>query len=191
MISVNFFSANFRKSESLLVGYSLFLKRLIFGFTYFRQIYYLSTFSRCSILFEYQARFESKEGRFDGKTTSRRAGLHAEPPLCLGPQDCMEASCESAKRDGLRPRVLGNVVKIIIKAVTTPYYLFVRLTRVPATPRTAVQGSLCAPPEVATAPIRLVNITEPCSLISPFRDRSKSVSLVRKASCKGYKCKKA
>lgn len=64
----------------------------------------------------------------------------------------MEASCESAKRDGLRPRVLGNVVKIIIKAVTTPYYLFVRLTRVPATPtrpRRPVQGPLCAPPEVA------------------------------------------
>lgn len=52
----------------------------------------------------------------------------------------MEASCESAERDELRPRVLGNVVKIIIKAVTTPYYLFVRLTRVPTTPRTTVQG---------------------------------------------------
>lgn len=88
---------------------------------------------------------------FDGKTTSRRAGLHAEPPLCRGPQDCMEASCESAKRDELRPHVLGNVVKIIIKAVTTLYYLFGRLTRVPAMPRATVQGSLCAPPEVATA----------------------------------------
>jgi len=62
----------------------------------------------------------------------------------------MEASCESAKRDGLRPRVLGNVVKIIIKAVTTPYYLFVRLTRVSATPWSAVQGSLYVSPEVAT-----------------------------------------
>lgn len=66
----------------------------------------------------------------------------------------MEASCESAKRDELRPRVLGNVVKIIIKAVTTPYYLFVRLTRVPSTPRTAVQG-LARPPEVAAASITL------------------------------------
>lgn len=84
------------------------------------------------------------------------------------PQDCMEASCESAKRDGLRPRVLGNVVKIIIKAVTTPYYLFVRLTRVPATPRAAVQGSLCAPPEVVTTSVRLINIIEPCSLIGRF-----------------------
>jgi len=78
----------------------------------------------------------------------------------------MEASCESAKRDGLRPRVLGNVVKIIIKAVTTPYYLFVRLTRVPATPWPAVQSSLCAPPEVVTAPIFLVDIIEP--LIGSF-----------------------
>lgn len=81
----------------------------------------------------------------------------------------MEASCESAKRDGLRPRVLGNVVKIIIKAVTTPYYLFVRLTRVPATPRAAVQGSLCAPPEVATVPVGLADIMEPRSLIELFR----------------------
>jgi len=72
----------------------------------------------------------------------------------------MEASCESAKRDGLRPRVLGNVVKIIIKAVTTPYYLFVRLTRVSATPWSTVQGSLYVPPEVAIAPMRLVDIME-------------------------------
>lgn len=66
------------------------------------------------------------------------------------PQGCMEASCESAKRDELRPRVLGNVVKIIIKAVTTPYYyyyyLFVRLTRVPTTPRSKVRVSA----EIAT-----------------------------------------
>lgn len=102
----------------------------------------------------------------------------------------MEASCESAKRDGLRPRVLGNVVKIIIKAVTTPYYLFVRLTRVPATPRAAVQGSLCAPPEVAIAPVRLINIMKPCSLIELFRERSNSAGLVRKADCKGYKWNK-
>lgn len=32
----------------------------------------------------------------------------------------MEASCKPANRDGLRSRILGNVVKIIIKAVTMP-----------------------------------------------------------------------
>lgn len=82
---------------------------------------------------------------FDGKTTSVCMRCR---PCAGGPvQGCMEASCESAKRDGLRPRVLGNVVKIIIKAVTTPYYLFVRLTRVSTTPRTVQLRRI--PPEVA------------------------------------------
>jgi len=89
------------------------------------------------------------------------------------PQGCMEASCESAKRDELRPRVLGNVVKIIIKAVTTPYYLFVRLTRVPTTPRTTVQASCCVSAEIATDnSIALIDTAEACLLVfEPLRSR--------------------
>lgn len=77
----------------------------------------------------------------------RRRFACAAALVPVGLQGCMEASCESAKRDGLWPRVLGNVVKIIIKAVTTPYYLFVRLTRVSTTVQVRI------PPEVATASI--------------------------------------
>lgn len=99
----------------------------------------------------------------------------------------MEASCESAKRDELRPRVLGNVVKIIIKAVTTPYYLFVRLTRVPTTPRTTVQGSCCVSAEITTDNlIALIDTIDPCLLVLNCVERMFQVDCCVKKTSRKY-----